>query len=364
MSEKEMLLSADQDEEVLRDGMMPDAEPEIYELTESEEDMSPSAYRIDDDEDIENGEDTDDGKIREDLNFSSSVGYYASFAGDTPLLTAEEELELGKRARDGDSEAGRELIEKNLRLVINIAKKYVGCGLELDDLIQSGNMGLMKAVEKYDPELGFRFSTYATWWIKQGITRSISDTGRGIRIPVHVHEKMLKIKRIRRDFEKDNGREPTVAEVAEIMKIPEKALLELIDMSREIVSLDKKIGEEDDSTILDFIADDVSESIEYTGEKRALAEEIGEIIDSSLSEREAYVIRKRYGIGDDRIRTLEEIGQDLKVTRERVRQIQVKAQRKLRRGIMRKRGISYDMKEEITGKPWRRGAPSAVPAYR
>ena len=347
MVREEMLRVTEPENGILQAGMAPDTEPGIYDITDPDESMDPSVFRTEEEDDAGDAEEDDIGEeIPDSLRMSSSVDYYLSTAGKTPLLTAEQETELGRRVKNGDREAETELIEKNLRLVISIAKKYLGCGLDMDDLIQSGSMGLMKAAQKYDPDLGYRFSTYASWWIKQGITRAISDTGKSIRIPVHVHEKILKIKRVRRDFEQDSGRLPTAGEIAGITGIPEKTVMDILELPMDVVSLDKKIGEEDDSTIMDFIVDSSTAPMEDEMEKGALVVEMEEIINSTLSDREALVIRRRFGLDGGRICTLEEVGQELGVTRERIRQIEVKSIRKLKRGIARRKGISNEMRLE------------------
>ena len=281
----------------------------------------------------ENSEETDieniDLTIPDSVNIEDPVRMYLKEIGKVPLLTAEEEIELAKRMEEGDEEAKKRLAEANLRLVVSIAKRYVGRGMLFLDLIQEGNLGLIKAVEKFDYRKGFKFSTYATWWIRQAITRAIADQARTIRIPVHMVETINKLVRVSRQLLQELGREPTPEEIAEKMDIPVERVREIIKISQEPVSLEKPIGEEEDSHLGDFIQDDnvpvPAEAAAFTLLKEQLDEVLG-----TLTEREQKVLRLRFGLKDGRARTLEEVGKEFNVTRERIRQIEAKALRKLR----------------------------------
>lgn len=257
------------------------------------------------------------------------VRMYLKEIGRVPLLTAEEEVYLAKRMEAGDERAKMQLVEANLRLVVSIAKRYVGRGMLFLDLIQEGNLGLMKAVEKFDHTKGFKFSTYATWWIRQAITRAIADQARTIRIPVHMVETINKLVRITRQLVQELGREPTSAEIAERMGISEEKVDEIKKISQEPVSLETPIGEEEDSHLGDFIPDDEVLSPSEAAAYSLLKEQLGEVLDT-LTEREKKVLILRFGLGDGRSRTLEEVGKEFNVTRERIRQIEAKALRKLR----------------------------------
>lgn len=257
------------------------------------------------------------------------VRMYLKEIGRVDLLTAEQEVELAKRIEEGDPIAKQELAEANLRLVVSIAKRYVGRGMSFLDLIQEGNMGLMKAVEKFDYKKGFKFSTYATWWIRQAITRSIADQARTIRIPVHMVETINKLVRIQRQLLQDLGREPTPEEIGAEMDLPTEKVRNIMKISQEPVSLETPIGEEDDSHLGDFIED--SEAMrpdEYTNQE-LLKEQLNEVLDT-LTDREENVLRLRFGLEDGQTKTLEQVGQQFGVTRERIRQIEAKALRKLR----------------------------------
>ena len=258
-----------------------------------------------------------------------SVKMYLKDIGQVPLLKPEEEHELAKRMSEGDMDAKNRLSEANLRLVVSIAKRYVGRGMQFLDLIQEGNLGLMKAVEKFDYTKGFKFSTYATWWIKQSITRAIADQARTIRIPVHMVETINKTGRVSRQLLQTLGREPTTAEIAEKMNLTEEKVIEIQKIAQDPVSLEKPIGEEEDSHLGDFIEDNTSASPAEKAETRMLKEHLLEVL-STLTPRENEVIRKRYGLDDSRPKTLEEVGREFNVTRERIRQIEAKALRKLR----------------------------------
>ncbi len=258
-----------------------------------------------------------------------SVKMYLKDIGQVPLLRADEEIELAKRMSEGNVDAKNRLSEANLRLVVSIAKRYVGRGMQLLDLIQEGNLGLMKAVEKFDYTKGFKFSTYATWWIKQSITRAIADQARTIRIPVHMVETINKTGRVSRQLLQTLGREPTTAEIAEKMGLTEEKVIEIQKIAQDPVSLEKPIGEEEDSHLGDFIEDNTSASPAEKAETRMLKEHLLEVL-STLTPRENEVIRKRYGLDDSRPKTLEEVGREFNVTRERIRQIEAKALRKLR----------------------------------
>lgn len=267
-----------------------------------------------------------------DLFTSDSVKSYLKEIGKYPLLSAEEELEIAKTIADNgpDSAMAREkLANSNLRLVVSIAKRYVGRGLSLLDLIQEGNLGLLKAVDKYDYEKGFKFSTYATWWIKQAITRAIADQARTIRVPVHMVETMNKVKRAQRELTTVLGKGPTPTEIAEFSDLPLAKVLEVIRIGQDTVSLESPVGDENDSQLGDYIEDTSSMNPTETVDAIMLREALEEII-SSLSDREEQVLRLRFGFGDDRARTLEEVGAEFGVTRERIRQIEAKALRKLR----------------------------------
>ena len=254
---------------------------------------------------------------------------YLKDIGRVPLLSADDEIELARKMQDGDEEAKKKLSEANLRLVVSIAKRYVGRGMLFLDLIQEGNLGLMKAVEKFDYQKGFKFSTYATWWIRQAITRAIADQARTIRIPVHMVETINKLTRVSRLLTQRFGREPTPAEIAKEMNISEERVREIQKIAQDPVSLETPIGEEEDSHLGDFIEDETtvtpSDSVSTTMLKETLLSVL-----NSLTPREEKVLRLRYGVDDGRPRTLEEVGKEFNVTRERIRQIEAKALRKLR----------------------------------
>ena len=291
---------------------------------------------VDDDADIEKMDDEEeieldkiDLSVPEGVSIEDPVRMYLKEIGKVSLLTADEEIELAKRMEQGDEEAKKRLAEANLRLVVSIAKRYVGRGMLFLDLIQEGNLGLIKAVEKFDYRKGYKFSTYATWWIRQAITRAIADQARTIRIPVHMVETINKLIRVYRQLLQELGREPTPEEIAEEMKMPVERVREILKISQEPVSLETPIGEEEYSHLGDFIQDDnvpvPADAAAFTLLKEQLIEVLG-----TLTEREQKVLRLRFGLDDGRARTLEEVGKEFNVTRERIRQIEAKALRKLR----------------------------------
>ena len=297
----------------------------------SGEDMS-----LDDDVDIDGLDDEEeveldkiDLSVPEGVSIEDPVRMYLKEIGKVPLLTAEEEIELAKKMEQGDEDAKKRLAEANLRLVVSIAKRYVGRGMLFLDLIQEGNLGLIKAVEKFDYRKGYKFSTYATWWIRQAITRAIADQARTIRIPVHMVETINKLIRVSRQLLQELGREPTPEEIAEEMDMSVERVREILKISQEPVSLETPIGEEEDSHLGDFIQDDnvpvPADAAAFTLLKEQLVEVLG-----TLTEREQKVLRLRFGLDDGRARTLEEVGKEFNVTRERIRQIEAKALRKLR----------------------------------
>ena len=265
----------------------------------------------------------------EGVNIDDPVRMYLKEIGKVPLLTASEEVEIARRMAEGDPEAKRQLAEANLRLVVSIAKRYVGRGMLFLDLIQEGNLGLIKAVEKFDYRKGYKFSTYATWWIRQAITRAIADQARTIRIPVHMVETINKLIRVSRQLLQEYGREPLPEEIAAEMGIPEDKVREIIKIAQEPVSLETPIGEEDDSHLGDFIPDDDAPAPADAAAFTLLKEQLMNVL-STLTPREEMVLKLRFGLEDGRARTLEEVGREFKVTRERIRQIEAKALRKLR----------------------------------
>ena len=293
----------------------------------------------DDDDDVDldaimsDEEDVDveniDLSVPDGVSVEDPVRMYLKEIGKVPLLSAEREIELAQRMEEGDEEAKKELAEANLRLVVSIAKRYVGRGMLFLDLIQEGNLGLIKAVEKFDYHKGYKFSTYATWWIRQAITRAIADQARTIRIPVHMVETINKLIRVSRQLLQELGREPTPEEIAKELDMPVERVREILKISPEPVSLETPIGEEEDSHLGDFIQDDNVPVPAEAAAQTLLKEQLDEVLDT-LTEREQKVLRLRFGMNDGRARTLEEVGKEFDVTRERIRQIEAKALRKLR----------------------------------
>lgn len=265
----------------------------------------------------------------EAVNIDDPVRMYLKEIGKVPLLTADEEIDIARRMAEGDLDAKHQLAEANLRLVVSIAKRYVGRGMLFLDLIQEGNLGLIKAVEKFDYRKGYKFSTYATWWIRQAITRAIADQARTIRIPVHMVETINKLIRVNRQLVQEYGRDPRPDEIAKEMGISEDKVREIIKIAQEPVSLETPIGEEDDSHLGDFIPDDDAPAPADAVASSLLKEQLAEVL-STLTPREAKVLKLRYGLEDGKARTLEEVGREFNVTRERIRQIEAKALRKLR----------------------------------
>ena len=270
-----------------------------------------------------------DLSVPEGVGIDDPVRMYLKEIGRVPLLSAEEEVELAKRMEQGDEEAKKKLAEANLRLVVSIAKRYVGRGMLFLDLIQEGNLGLIKAVEKFDYGKGFKFSTYATWWIRQAITRAIADQARTIRIPVHMVETINKLIRVSRQLLQELGRDPSPEEIAAAMEIPVERVREIQKVAQEPVSLETPIGEEEDSHLGDFIEDEDAPAPAEAASYILLKEQLESVLDT-LTPREEKVLRLRFGLDDGRSRTLEEVGQEFGVTRERIRQIEAKALRKLR----------------------------------
>ena len=332
----DMPLDAEQMEEVF--DYLEKSGIDVLRLSDMSEDIDASAddkllLLDDDDIDLSEEEEIDmeniDLSVPEGVSIEDPVRMYLKEIGKVPLLSAEEEISLAKRMENGDEEAKKRLAEANLRLVVSIAKRYVGRGMLFLDLIQEGNLGLIKAVEKFDYRKGYKFSTYATWWIRQAITRAIADQARTIRIPVHMVETINKLIRVSRQLLQELGREPTPEEIAEEMHMSVERVREILKISQEPVSLETPIGEEEDSHLGDFIQDDnvpvPADAAAFTMLKEQLEEVLG-----TLTEREQKVLRLRFGLDDGRARTLEEVGKEFNVTRERIRQIEAKALRKLR----------------------------------
>jgi len=276
-----------------------------------------------------NDVDLESSLYAEGISIDDPVKVYLKEIGRVPLLTAEEEIELAQRMAEGDPNARKRLAEANLRLVVSIAKRYVGRGMQFLDLIQEGNLGLIKAVEKFDHTKGFKFSTYATWWIRQAITRAIADQARTIRIPVHMVETINKVKKVSSQLLHKNGHDPTSEEIAAELDMPEEKVREIMRVAQEPVSLETPIGEEEDSHLGDFIPDDDAPAPSDVASHTLLKEQLSEVL-STLTPREEKVLKLRFGLEDGRSRTLEEVGKEFNVTRERIRQIEAKALRKLR----------------------------------
>ncbi|MBS3810675.1 MAG: RNA polymerase sigma factor RpoD [Halanaerobiales bacterium] len=301
---------------------------EIYDVFD-ELDIDIIDNEKEDDDDDEEDDSELDLSIPQGVGIDDPVRMYLKEIGKVDLLTAEEEVSLAKRMEQGDMEAKRQLVEANLRLVVSIAKKYVGRGMLFLDLIQEGNMGLMKAVEKFDYTKGYKFSTYATWWIRQAITRSIADQARTIRIPVHMVETINKLIRVSRQLLQEKGREPTPEEIGEEMDMSADKVREIKKIAQEPVSLETPIGEEEDSHLGDFIEDEDAPAPASAASYMLLRDQLDNVLDT-LTDREKRVLELRFGIEDGRPRTLEEVGKEFGVTRERIRQIEAKALRKLR----------------------------------
>lgn len=318
--------------------LSPEEIDDMYEVFSSKGieivDEGHDSERLDDNDDVNlddhGNDDTDiDLSIPEGISIDDPVRMYLKEIGRVPLLTAEEEIRLAKRMEEGDEEAKRRLAEANLRLVVSIAKRYVGRGMLFLDLIQEGNLGLIKAVEKFDYNKGYKFSTYATWWIRQAITRAIADQARTIRIPVHMVETINKLIRVSRQLLQELGREPLPEEIAKQMGIAVERVREIMKIAQEPVSLETPIGEEEDSHLGDFIEDQDAPAPAEAASFMLLKEQLEEVLET-LTPREEKVLRLRFGLDDGRARTLEEVGQNFGVTRERIRQIEAKALRKLR----------------------------------
>ena len=323
----------------------------IYDYLESKKieiRMEEDDDKLDDDDDLDDDVDSEDEidlskidlSVPEGIGVDDPVRMYLKEIGQIPLLTAEQEVEYAKRMEEGNEVAKRRLAEANLRLVVSIAKRYVGRGMQFLDLIQEGNLGLIKAVEKFDYRKGYKFSTYATWWIRQAITRAIADQARTIRIPVHMVETINKLTRVSRQLLQELGREPSPEEIAEEMDIPVEKVREIQKISQEPVSLETPIGEEEDSHLGDFIQD---ENVPVPAEAAAatlLREQLDDEL-ATLTEREQKVLRLRFGLDDGKVRTLEEVGKEFQVTRERIRQIEAKAIRKLRQPSRSKKLQDY-----------------------
>ncbi|KKO51514.1 RNA polymerase sigma factor RpoD [Paenibacillus sp. DMB20] len=332
----EKLSPFDQDPEQMEEFYEQLGDLGIEVVNENDEDNS---LRQTDDHDDNHNDDfgfDDDLSLPPGIKINDPVRMYLKEIGRVPLLSADDEVELAKRIGQGDEEAKRRLAEANLRLVVSIAKRYVGRGMLFLDLIQEGNMGLIKAVEKFDHEKGFKFSTYATWWIRQAITRAIADQARTIRIPVHMVETINKLIRVSRQLLQELGREPSPEEIAAEMELSVEKVREIMKIAQEPVSLETPIGEEDDSHLGDFIEDQEALAPADAAAYELLKEQLEDVLDT-LTEREENVLRLRFGLDDGRTRTLEEVGKVFGVTRERIRQIEAKALRKLRHPSRSKR---------------------------
>ena len=300
---------------------------DVLRITDDDDEPDEEMILAEEEEDVD--VENIDLSVPDGVSIEDPVRMYLKEIGKVPLLSAEEEIELAKRMEEGDEEAKKRLAEANLRLVVSIAKRYVGRGMLFLDLIQEGNLGLIKAVEKFDYRKGYKFSTYATWWIRQAITRAIADQARTIRIPVHMVETINKLIRVSRQLLQELGREPTPEEISKEMNMPVDRVREILKISQEPVSLETPIGEEEDSHLGDFIQDDNVPVPADAAAFTLLREQLGEVLDT-LTEREQKVLKLRFGLEDGRARTLEEVGKEFNVTRERIRQIEAKALRKLR----------------------------------
>ena len=314
----------------------------IVVLNPAEDDEPDDDLLMEMDDDTELLAEADDLSLIANTMSDDPVKQYLKEIGGYPLLSITEEIELAKRIEEGDAPAKQMLAESNLRLVVSIAKRYVGRGLSFLDLIQEGNLGLIKAVDKFDYNKGYKFSTYATWWIRQAITRSIADQSRTIRIPVHMSEVINKTYRVSRSLLQELGREPTEQELSEAMNLPIEKVREILKVSADPISLDTPIGEEDDSHLGDFIRDDTIMGPEDAASYAVLQDQISRLLDT-LTAREQRVLILRFGLKDGRSRTLEEVGREFNVTRERIRQIEAKALRKLRHPSRARMLKGYEM---------------------